>query len=60
MSRPVALVVDDESNILRFVRANLRASGFEVVSAVTGPEALAQFEAVKPQVIIPGYHAAGD
>ena len=52
MSRPVALVVDDESNILRFVRANLRASGYEVVSAVTGQEALNQFEAAKPHVIV--------
>ena len=52
MRRPVALVVDDESNILRFVRANLRASGYEVASAVTGTEALAQFEAVNPNVII--------
>ncbi len=52
MKKPVALVVDDESNILRFVRANLRASGFEVASATTGAEALAAFETAKPNVII--------
>ncbi|MBZ4653325.1 MAG: OmpR family two-component response regulator [Peptococcaceae bacterium] len=52
MKKPVALVVDDESNILRFVRANLRASGFEVASATTGTEALEQFHAVNPNVII--------
>jgi DNA-binding response OmpR family regulator len=52
MKKPVALVVDDESNILRFVRANLRASGFEIASATTGPEALTQFEASNPDIII--------
>lgn len=50
--KPVALVVEDESNILRFVRANLRASGYEVVSAKNGTEALAQFEEKNPNVII--------
>jgi two-component system KDP operon response regulator KdpE len=50
--KPVALVVDDESNILRFVRANLRASGYEVVSATNGAEAIAQFESANPNVII--------
>lgn len=52
MKKPVAMVVDDESNILRFVRANLRASGFEVVSATTGNEALATYEEANPNVII--------
>ncbi|NLO75427.1 MAG: response regulator transcription factor [Clostridia bacterium] len=52
MKKPVALVVDDESNILRFVRANLRASGFEVASATTGTEALAKFESEEPNIII--------
>lgn len=50
--KPVALVVEDESNILRFVRANLRASGYEVASAKNGTEALAQFEERNPHVII--------
>lgn len=52
MKKPVALVVDDESNILRFVRANLRASGFDIASAMTGTEALTQFEACNPDIII--------
>lgn len=50
--KPIALVVEDESNILRFVRANLRASGYEVVSAINGAEALAQFEEASPNVIV--------
>ncbi|MDD2211622.1 MAG: response regulator transcription factor [Clostridia bacterium] len=52
MKKPIALVVEDESNILRFVRANLRASGFEVVSAMTGAEALVQFAAADPNIIV--------
>lgn len=52
MKKPIALVVDDESNILRFVRANLRASGFEVASAMTGTEAITQFEETDPNIII--------
>lgn len=52
MKKPVALVVDDESNILRFVRANLRASGYDIASAMTGTEALTQFEACNPDIII--------
>jgi len=52
MIKPIALVVDDESNILRFVRANLRASGFEVASATTGTEALSKFTTEKPDIII--------
>jgi len=52
MKKPIALVVDDESNILRFVRANLRASGFEVASAATGTEALSKFETEEPDIIV--------
>ncbi len=52
MKKPIVLVVNDDSKILRFVRANLRASGFKVASAMTGIEALAQFEATEPDIII--------
>lgn len=52
MKKPVALIVDDESNILRFIRANLRASGYDVASATTGAEALTVFEASNPNVVI--------
>ncbi|HVT50729.1 MAG TPA: DNA-binding response regulator, partial [Dongiaceae bacterium] len=41
MSAPTRiLVVDDEPQILRFLRASLSASGFDVVEAATGAEAL--------------------
>ena len=41
MQRPVILCVDDESNILELLTFNLEASGYEVIPAGTGREALA-------------------
>lgn len=46
------LVVDDESQILRAIRTALSASGYEVVTASTGQEALAQAMAVEPDLVI--------
>jgi two-component system KDP operon response regulator KdpE len=42
MAHPVAriLVVDDEPQVLRFLRAGLTADGFEVTTAATGEQAL--------------------
>jgi CheY-like chemotaxis protein len=36
MSKPVVLVVDDEPQILRVMRASLPASGYKVVTAWNG------------------------
>jgi two-component system KDP operon response regulator KdpE len=46
------LVVDDEPQILRFLRASLGASGFEVVEAETGAEALKRAVADAPEIIV--------
>ena len=46
------LVVDDEPQILRFLRASLGASGFEVVEAETGAEALKRAAADAPEIIV--------
>jgi len=46
------LVVDDEVRILNFLRSNLRAQGYEVVTASNGLEALAQFHASQPDLIL--------
>ena len=46
------LVVDDEPNIVDVVSMALRYQGFEVASAGTGEEALAQVEAFKPQLMV--------
>jgi two-component system KDP operon response regulator KdpE len=46
------LIVDDEPQILRVLRAPLQGSGYEVLSAGNGIEALKQFELGKPDLII--------
>ena len=46
------LVVDDEPQILRALRTNLAARGYEVDVAATGEAALAQAAAHRPDVVI--------
>ena len=46
------LVVDDEIRILNFLRSNLKALGYEVVTASNGLEALEQFHASQPDLIL--------
>jgi two-component system alkaline phosphatase synthesis response regulator PhoP len=46
------LVVDDEPDIVELVSFNLKAEGFEVFSAASGPEALNLARAVLPDLIV--------
>ena len=46
------LVVDDEVNILKYMRANLEASGYQVLTAGDGLEALQTFERELPDLVI--------
>jgi DNA-binding response OmpR family regulator len=46
------LVVDDEADIVELVAFNLKAEGFEVFSAASGPEALNQARALLPDLIV--------
>lgn len=46
------LIVDDEAPIRRFLRTSLNAHGFHVLEAIHGSEALEQFGAAKPDVMI--------
>jgi two-component system KDP operon response regulator KdpE len=46
------LVVDDEKQITRMLRASLQGSGYEVLVAGNGAEAYARFEADRPDLII--------
>ena len=46
------LVVDDERQITRMLRASLQSSGYEVLVAGNGAEAYARFEAERPDLII--------
>lgn len=49
---PKVLVVDDEPQILRVLRPSLTASGYDVISAASGAEALQSFQAEKPDLVI--------
>jgi two-component system, OmpR family, KDP operon response regulator KdpE len=46
------LVVDDESQIVRTLRINLTARGYEVATAADGGEALRVAAAVRPDVVV--------
>ena len=46
------LVVDDERPISDIIKFNLTKEGYEVVTAFDGREALEQFEAEKPDLVI--------
>ena len=46
------LIVDDEPQILRFLRTTLGANGFDVMEAATGAEALRHAAADAPDVIV--------
>ena len=46
------MVVDDELNIIRFLRSNLEAEGFEVIVATDGAQAISTFEKESPDIVI--------
>ena len=46
------LVVDDERQIIRMLRASLQSSGYEVLTAGNGIEGMEQFESGRPDLII--------
>jgi two-component system KDP operon response regulator KdpE len=50
--KPVILVVDDEPQILRVMRASLPPRGYEVVTARSGQEALDRIQKEMPDLII--------
>ena len=50
--RQKILVVDDEPDIVELVAFNLRAEGYEVVTAASGPQALNQARATLPDLIV--------
>jgi two-component system KDP operon response regulator KdpE len=52
MSRPLILVVDDESHILRALRTSLQGAGYEVEVAATAGEALASAAMQPPNGVI--------
>jgi two-component system, OmpR family, KDP operon response regulator KdpE len=46
------LVADDEAPLRDFIGRNLRARGFQVIEATNGEEALAQWEAESPHLLV--------
>ena len=52
MSAARILVVDDEPQILRALQTNLRGAGYDVVTAATGEEALAEAAMRPPDAVI--------
>ena len=52
MSKTRILVVDDELSIIKFLRANLEAKGYKVLTAMDGAEALQTFEMELPDLVI--------
>jgi two-component system KDP operon response regulator KdpE len=49
---PVVLVVEDEPQMLRFLRASLGAHGYHLVEATTGEDGLTQAATRQPDVIL--------
>lgn len=45
-------VVDDEAKILRFISANLKSVGYEVVTAGSGEELLEKYDLISPDLIL--------
>ena len=52
MRKTHILVVDDELSIIKFLRANLEANGYEVLAAMDGTEALQTFERELPDLVV--------
>lgn len=52
MNQFSVLVVDDEPRILKFLQVRLRASGYDVLTAGSGPEALEQLQAQEPDLLV--------
>jgi two-component system KDP operon response regulator KdpE len=51
-AKPRVLIVDDEPQILRFLRPSLNAAGYDVIEARDGAEALKHAAADAPDVIV--------
>jgi two-component system alkaline phosphatase synthesis response regulator PhoP/two-component system response regulator VicR len=46
------MAVDDERHIVRLIQVNLERSGFQVITAFDGPDALKKVETDRPDVIV--------
>jgi len=46
------MAVDDERHIVRLIQVNLERSGYQVITAFDGPDALKKVESEKPDLIV--------
>jgi DNA-binding response OmpR family regulator len=51
-NRQLILLVDDDQRILHFARVKLMASGYDVVTAMTGHGALTMIESQEPDIMV--------
>ena len=51
-TKPTVLLVDDEQDALELVGFNLKKAGMNVVTAESGPEAIAKAQAVTPDLVV--------
>ncbi len=51
-TNPVIVVIEDDSQICRFLRTSLRAQGFQVIEAGTGERGLLEIGRRKPELVI--------
>lgn len=59
MSRPRILVVDDDADILHLIGVRLRAMDYEVIETESGEEAIVQFRAQHPRLVITDLRMGG-
>lgn len=50
--QPVILAVDDEANLLKLIKANLTPEGYEVITALSGLEAIRLLEERRPSLVL--------
>ena len=52
MEKKKILVVDDEADLITFVKARLEINNYEVLTATDGEEAMREMEKTKPDLVI--------
>ncbi len=52
MRTPKVLIVDDDVSIGKFIRANLKADGYETLAAADGETAIQMIEKELPDLIL--------
>ncbi len=51
-TRPLVLVIEDEGQVMRFLRATLPGQGYRVVEAVTGQQAIVEASTRSPDLVL--------